>query len=389
MRIIGLVMVILWSGALFASAAEQIYERNAKSVYTVFGYHSPNKSRNALGSAVAVTPKLLATNCHAAKDATHFQVKLKKRYRLARLVYANPAHDLCLLSVPAIRFTPVDIRLSSEVKIGEEVYTIGNPHGLEKSISRGIISNKHRSGSAWMLQTDASISVGSSGGGLFDSEGRLIGITRAGHMHKDIAFALPTEWILQGIRQVKKNKSPEKIVFKVKDIIDNKAEKNKKIKVNYLGTFGESGIRLVKHDAECWLAIKGYNSEYHLQGLLFWYPHRPLILRLFPNTKSIDTALKFQQEYTDTFQHPDSHWEIPKQLLPSAANQTPLIGMKWLTSPPMVVKVLQRSPLKHFLNEKTLQLSHASFTDEQIYKRLTFSLDGFRLAMKKYYDVCE
>jgi S1-C subfamily serine protease len=84
------------------------------------------------------------------------------------------------------------------VHIGEEVFTIGSPKGYEKSISRGIISNKIKFKDTSILQTDASISPGSSGGGLFDTKSHLIGITflkneAAGS--EGIGFAIPAELI--------------------------------------------------------------------------------------------------------------------------------------------------------------------------------------------------
>lgn len=182
--------------------AEKIYNETSNSIFTVYGVGTEGKKEIALGSAVAVERNVLATNCHVALSGSFLIIYVNDKPKLGRLYYYNQLNDLCLVEVPGESFNPVKIRASKTVKIGEEVFAIGNPDGLEKTISRGIISNKHMKNGKIILQTDAAISHGSSGGGLFDKAGNLIGITTfLDPSGENIGFAVSTELILVVVEQ--------------------------------------------------------------------------------------------------------------------------------------------------------------------------------------------
>jgi S1-C subfamily serine protease len=90
--------------------------------------------------------------------------------------------DLCLLISEGLPATAANIRIDRALAIGEPVYAIGAPRGLELSLSNGIVSQYRQQPSTYpsnyrLIQTTAAVSAGSSGGGLFDSTGRLVGIT--------------------------------------------------------------------------------------------------------------------------------------------------------------------------------------------------------------------
>jgi hypothetical protein len=81
--------------------------------------------------------------------------------------------------------------------VGERVYAIGAPEGLELTLSEGLVSGLRSRGNFRVIQTTAPVSHGSSGGGLFDSQGKLVGITTFSfHEGQNLNFAIPTEWIL-------------------------------------------------------------------------------------------------------------------------------------------------------------------------------------------------
>jgi serine protease Do len=86
--------------------------------------------------------------------------------------------DRCVLSMgkPTLQHA-LGMRKYSEMRVGEPVYTIGSPRGLERSLGQGIISGLRRVEGRPLVQTTAQISAGSSGGGLFDQYGNLVGIT--------------------------------------------------------------------------------------------------------------------------------------------------------------------------------------------------------------------
>ncbi len=94
-----------------------------------------------------------------------------------RLPWANYRQDICILRVERQKFNPVRLRPSYTLKIGEKVYNIANPAGNGKYMSRGhIIDIRHDGSSTWVLSNVVSVK-GSSGGGLFDTRGNLIGLT--------------------------------------------------------------------------------------------------------------------------------------------------------------------------------------------------------------------
>ena len=102
---------------------------------------------------------------------------------------------LSRIKVPAVLLHPVaGLRRVDTLEIGEPVYAIGNPLRFERTLSDGLISGKRRFGEVRMLQTSAPISPGSSGGGLFDSRGNLVGITTSSlKSAQSINFAIPAE----------------------------------------------------------------------------------------------------------------------------------------------------------------------------------------------------
>jgi S1-C subfamily serine protease len=85
----------------------------------------------------------------------------------------DSTHDLVRLRVPGLTAPPLPLRLSTELRIGERVYAVGAPQGLELSLSEGLISGLRLFEGVRVIQTTAAISAGSSGGGLFDDRGRL------------------------------------------------------------------------------------------------------------------------------------------------------------------------------------------------------------------------
>jgi serine protease Do len=181
------------------SAAEKVYAKVNNAVFMVFDVKNNNiKNPVDYGSSVAVTKNIVATNCHIALKGDARLIKVGDKLLPATLVYKDELNDICLLQIAENSLKPVVFRSASSVRIGEEVFTIGSPRGYEKTISRGIISNKIKFKESYILQTDAATSPGSSGGGLFDTHSRLIGITFAKNEamgSEGIGFAIPAEMV--------------------------------------------------------------------------------------------------------------------------------------------------------------------------------------------------
>jgi S1-C subfamily serine protease len=133
------------------------------------------------------------------ESAQKVRVQQGKNVWPALIRFADPASDRCVLSVTDTTLVPIrGIRRQSELQVGEPMYTLGSPNGLELSLSNGILSGIREEDGKSYVQTTAPISPGSSGGGLFDARGNLVGITTAmlvGHEHlnQSLNFAIPAE----------------------------------------------------------------------------------------------------------------------------------------------------------------------------------------------------
>lgn len=177
----------------------QLFERLAPSVWTVETLDARNQPLS-LGSAVVIGPGSLVTNCHVLAKASRVVVSRDNVSYGATLEHPDPERDLCILKVRNFTAPAVAIGSVEGLRVGSRVYAIGSPRGLEQTISDGLLSGVRRtsSGDFTALQVTVPISRGSSGGGLFDAHGRLIGITtfqlRDG---QNLNFALPANWIAQ------------------------------------------------------------------------------------------------------------------------------------------------------------------------------------------------
>ena len=154
------------------------------------------------GSGVVIAPGRVITNRHVIEGGASFRVEHGGEKWPAALAGVSPDHDLAGLSVAGLAAPDVTVRDSSSLAVGERVYAIGAPEGLELTISEGLISGLRDFDKGRVIQTSAAMSPGSSGGGLFDSEGRLVGITtfylKEG---QSLNFAVPAEWTLALDRQ--------------------------------------------------------------------------------------------------------------------------------------------------------------------------------------------
>ena len=182
---------------------EKIYERVWRSVVVI------EDGRGGQSSGVIVQPNIVATNFHVVEKAIsanaghRFLVRKPvskfgtKNYPYFAELRAGPkGSDFCLLDVDSLWGHPVAIRKFETLSPGERVYALGAPKGQVLSLTSGIISQR-RLGK--IIQTDAPISPGSSGGGLFDAGGNLIGLTTSG-MHGEgvegMQFAVSAEMVL-------------------------------------------------------------------------------------------------------------------------------------------------------------------------------------------------
>ena len=175
-----------------ALSAQELFKRCASAVFVVEALDEAGRVL-ALGSGVAIGADRLVTNEHVIEGpAASFRVKQNAKVWAAEAFDVDPENDLCVLQVNGLPASDLRLRRSETLVIGERVYAIGAPEGLELSISDGLLSGIRSIG----IQTTAAISPGSSGGGLFDAQGRLIGITRFYIRDgQNLNFAVPIELV--------------------------------------------------------------------------------------------------------------------------------------------------------------------------------------------------
>lgn len=177
-----------------ALTPDVIFSRVNKSVWLL---RPTNKRGSTQGSAVAINRHFLLTNCHVMGSSTTGKILHKGvqgKPLTVTLYAADRRNDRCVLKSATALPSFVGVRPYKTINVGEKVYTIGAPQGLSLTIAEGLLSSKREEGKRRLLQTSAPISQGSSGGGLFDSNGNLLGITTLMSMRgQNLNFAIPAE----------------------------------------------------------------------------------------------------------------------------------------------------------------------------------------------------
>lgn len=157
-------------------SAQQIYAENHSKVVLI-------NTDSGQGSGVLVSDGLILTNEHVVRDMIQSEITLSNgdKYEIEGIVAIDAGKDLALIKTrQRINIEPVKIGDTNDVLVGEDVVAIGSPEGLQNTLSTGIISGIRQFDGVKHLQITASITFGSSGGGLFNQYGELIGITTWG-----------------------------------------------------------------------------------------------------------------------------------------------------------------------------------------------------------------
>jgi serine protease Do len=178
----------------------------------------PREQRErGLGSGVIVSPEgYILTNNHVVEGATEVKVTLSdKREYKARVVGTDPKVDIAVLKIDASDLPSIVVGDSSKIQIGDYALAVGNPFGVGKTVTMGIVSATGRSNlgiEAYedFIQTDAPINPGNSGGALINDRGELIGINTAILAHgsegnQGIGFAVPANLARTVMDQILKN----------------------------------------------------------------------------------------------------------------------------------------------------------------------------------------
>ena len=195
--------LFLLSGISVATAqiaAQEIAQRAFRSTVLLVMEDS-NGQPLSIGSGFFVRDGHIATNLHVVEGASRGYAKLvgqNEKYDIEGITAIDAERDLVVLKVRSFGPQLVLLGNSDRVQVGETVYAVGNPHGLEGTFSDGIISSIRYVGSSMILQITAPLSPGSSGGPVLNRRGEVIGISvitiRNG---QNLNFAIPSSYLLE------------------------------------------------------------------------------------------------------------------------------------------------------------------------------------------------
>jgi S1-C subfamily serine protease len=217
-----------------ALTARDIYKRDAPGVVFIrsevvqrtpspFDFGFPEEQRGvATGSGFVIDKDgTILTNAHVVNDATKITVKFANNASTtARVLGKDESTDLAVLKVhpDGLRLHPLPLGSSGSVQVGDPTIAIGNPFGLERTLTTGVVSAVQRTIRApdgfqidHVIQTDAALNPGNSGGPLLDASGRVIGINSqietggSGSGNIGIGFAVPIDTAKQITPQLEKS----------------------------------------------------------------------------------------------------------------------------------------------------------------------------------------
>ncbi|MES2877831.1 MAG: tetratricopeptide repeat protein [Pseudomonadota bacterium] len=186
MKAHSLALITGWGLSLAATAladtpgddARLVFTKVSPSVVTV-RIVDDQGVKQGLGSGVVIGSELVATNCHVVQEAVHLQVASEAGEFAGQWVRQDPQRDICILAVKGLTAPAASLRRSDTLVIGEPVFAVGNPLGFGLAVSAGLVTAIDGKDQPPVVIASTALSPGSSGGGMFDREGRLVGLTTA------------------------------------------------------------------------------------------------------------------------------------------------------------------------------------------------------------------
>ena len=194
----GVFLVFFGSSFLHAETAQEIAKKAFGS--TVLLVMEDNSGQPlSLGSGFFLRDGEIASNLHVVEGATRGYAKLvgqKTKYDIEGITAVDPERDLVVLKISATPSKALLLGNSDAVQVGESVYAVGNPQGLEGTFSQGIVSSIREVGTDKLLQITAPISPGSSGGPVLNGQGEVIGVSVATFRGgQNLNFAIPSNYL--------------------------------------------------------------------------------------------------------------------------------------------------------------------------------------------------
>jgi S1-C subfamily serine protease len=201
---VALLLNVFLCGSVQAQDARVIARKAFPSV-VLLAFDDANGQPLTLGSGFFVRRDIIVTNMHVVEGASSGFAKVvgkEAKHKIVGIAGRDENSDLVLLKVNSSLAPPLALGSSDNVEVGEEVYVVGNPVGLEGTFSQGIISGIRRLGDDSLLQITAPISPGSSGGPVLNSQGQVIGVAVASFRSgQNLNFAIPASYLSRLLKQ--------------------------------------------------------------------------------------------------------------------------------------------------------------------------------------------
>ena len=191
------VIILLTTATTSPTQTTEEIAENALAATVYLEMQDSNGLTLGIGSGFFVRPDLIATNFHVIQGAARGTAKLVSKhtkYTIEGITATDKDNDLVLLKVIAEGIQPLSLGDSDAIRVGAEVYVVGNPKGMEGTFSDGIISSIRREDAQTRFQMTAPISPGSSGGPVLNRKGEVVGVSVSAHQDLDaqnINFAIP------------------------------------------------------------------------------------------------------------------------------------------------------------------------------------------------------
>ena len=192
------VLLLVHAGTVQAQSPQQIAKKAFGSTVLLV-MEDVNGQPLSLGSGFFVGRDQIASNLHVVKGAARGYAKLvgqKTKHDIKGISAIDASRDLVILKISGATAPAIPLGASGAVEVGETVFAVGNPRGLEGTFSEGIVSSVREVGTDKLLQITAPISPGSSGGPVLNSKGAVVGVAVATFRGgQNLNFAIPVDYL--------------------------------------------------------------------------------------------------------------------------------------------------------------------------------------------------
>src|SRR3989304_4948134 len=196
-----IILLILFPGILFADA-QRIFRENNNAVVVIVAYDKEGEPISQGSGFVVRGDGAIATNYHVISNAADIRVRAGDReFKVEGLLHVDKENDIVILKADVKNIPAVKLGDIGGVNVGEKVYVISSPQGLENTISDGVLSGlREITPGRKILQITAPVSEGSSGGPVFNENGEVIGVaTFLIKGAQNLNFAMPVNLVKESI----------------------------------------------------------------------------------------------------------------------------------------------------------------------------------------------